>query len=102
MLWTIFFLAAFVILPVFLVVLLIRGNLSSFARRHRAALWLFVGAGELALGVAKLVGGVTGAAEWWQLAWYFVSGAGLIGLAFKTRREDQAPRIAINSNSSGG
>ncbi len=98
MLWGIFFLAAFVLLPIFLVVLLLRGNLSSFAKRHRAMLWLCVGAGELALGVAKALEGVTGAKEWAQLAWYFVSGVGLIGLALKARREDQAPQIAIDRN----
>ncbi len=99
MLWAIVFLAAFVILPIFLVVLLLRGNLSSFARRHRAMVWLCVGGGELAVGVAKAVGGVTGATEWAQLAWYFVSGVGFIGLAFKARRQDQT--LAIDSKSEG-
>jgi hypothetical protein len=99
MLWAVFFLAAFVILPIFLVVLLLRGNLSSFAKRHRALFCLFVGAGELALGVSKAVEGVTGVNEWVRLAWYFVSGVGFIGLAFKARQEDQA--LAIDSNPEG-
>ncbi|MCA1612285.1 MAG: hypothetical protein LC780_15870 [Acidobacteria bacterium] len=61
-------------------------------------LWLFAGAGELTLGIAKAVEGVSGPKEWAQLAWYFVSGVGLLGLALKARRKDQAPQIVIDRN----
>ncbi|MEO8191872.1 MAG: hypothetical protein ABI682_16190 [Acidobacteriota bacterium] len=37
--------------------------------------------------------------EWAQLAWQFVSGVGLIALAFKTRQDDQAARTATDPDS---
>ncbi len=100
MLWGVTFLAIFVGIPVFfLVVLLLRGNLSSWAQRHRAVLLLSVAIAELASAALQVSGGVAGTSGWIRLAWLLGSGVGFLALAFKARREDPNPEGAINLHS---
>jgi len=87
------FFAMFVVVPIFLVVLLLRGNLSSWFTRHRTSLLLLVGTGELASVVVQLRHGVTGTAQWARIAWLGLSALGCFSVAYKAQlqgRQTQA------------
>ncbi|MDQ6892635.1 MAG: hypothetical protein M3167_08140 [Acidobacteriota bacterium] len=85
---TVLLLVLAVAIPLVLVSLvLLRDRYLPWMKRHETAIWIAVGAGEVAVAAAYLIRGVTGWGGWLRVAWSVILAAYFLWQSSNSRRE---------------